>query len=59
MNQANNAVSNEPPQAGSIRERIVNYLRAGYGGLYLVSSEDQRVEFELKAVATYLAAHPG
>jgi AAA+ superfamily predicted ATPase len=35
-----------------MRQRIVNYLRAGYSGLYLVSAEEQRVEAELKSIAT-------
>ena len=38
-------------------ERIINYLRAGYSGLYLVSSEEQRVEAEIKAIARYLSYH--
>jgi len=32
----------------------MNYLRAGYPGIYLVSSEEARVEAELKAVAETL-----
>jgi SpoVK/Ycf46/Vps4 family AAA+-type ATPase len=31
--------------------KIINYIRAGYAGLYLVSPEEQRVEAELKAIA--------
>jgi hypothetical protein len=37
-----------------MREKITRYIRAGYAGLYLVSHEEQRVEAELKAVATEL-----
>src|SRR5215207_2697769 len=37
-----------------MRDRITRYIRAGYAGLYLVSHEEQRVEAELKAVATQL-----
>lgn len=34
--------------------RIVNYIRAGYPGLYIVSPEEQRIEAEIKAVAEHL-----
>ena len=37
-----------------MRTQITNYIRAGYPGIYLVSHEEQRVEGELKAVATSL-----
>jgi hypothetical protein len=37
-----------------MREQISHYIRAGYSGLYLVSHEEQRVEAEIKAVATAL-----
>jgi hypothetical protein len=37
-----------------MRDKIIRYIRAGYAGLYLVSHEEQRVEAELKAVATQL-----
>ncbi len=37
-----------------MRDKITRYIRAGYAGLYLVSHEEQRVEAELKAVATQL-----
>jgi len=37
-----------------MRTPIQNYVRAGYPGIYLVSSEEQRVESELKAVAATL-----
>jgi ATP-dependent 26S proteasome regulatory subunit len=37
-----------------MRDKITRYIRAGYAGLYLVSHEEQRVEAELKAVATNL-----
>src|SRR6185312_15029312 len=40
--------------------KIVNYIRAGYSGLYIVSPEEQRVEAELKAVMESLNRdHPG
>jgi hypothetical protein len=34
--------------------KITNYIRAGYPGLYIVSSEDQRVEAEIKSIAQSL-----
>jgi hypothetical protein len=34
--------------------RIVNYIRAGYPGLYLVSHEEQRVDGEMKSIAREL-----
>src|ERR1051326_2233899 len=35
----------------SMKGRVINYIRAGYAGLYLVSPEEQRVESELKEIA--------
>lgn len=34
-----------------MRKQIVNYIKAGYPGLYIVSHEESRVEAELKAAA--------
>src|SRR4051795_3060701 len=34
--------------------RIINYIRAGYPGLYLVSPEEQRVQAEIQAIAKQL-----
>src|ERR1043166_357908 len=34
-----------------MQQKIIDYLRAGYAGLYLVSPEEQRVEAEIKAAA--------
>lgn len=34
--------------------KIINYIRAGYPGLYLVSHEEQRVDGEMKAIAQEL-----
>src|SRR6266436_86029 len=34
-----------------MRAKIINYIRAGYAGLFLVSPEEQRVEAELKSIA--------
>lgn len=39
---------------GTMRNQILNYLRAGYPGIYLVSSEEARVEAELKEIARTL-----
>jgi AAA+ superfamily predicted ATPase len=37
-----------------MRNTIINYIRAGYPGLYLVSFEETRIEAELKAIARAL-----
>jgi len=37
-----------------MRKQIMNYIRAGYPGIYIVSSEETRVESEIKAVAKEL-----
>ncbi len=37
-----------------MREQIINYIRAGYAGLYIVSAEEQRVESEIKGIAEHL-----
>ena len=34
-----------------MRDKIVNYIRAGYSGLFIISHEEARVEAEIKAVA--------
>jgi len=34
-----------------MRDKIANYIRAGYPGIYLVSCEETRVEAEMKAIA--------
>jgi hypothetical protein len=31
-----------------MRNKIINYIRAGYPGLYIVSAEEQRVEAQSK-----------
>ena len=36
---------------------MINYIRAGYPGIYLVSHEEARVEAELKAIAQTLNYH--
>ncbi len=37
-----------------MRGKIINYVRAGYPGLYLVSHEEQRVDGEMKAICQEL-----
>ena len=37
--------------------KIINYIKAGYSGLYLISTEEQRVETEIKAIAEHLSYH--
>lgn len=37
-----------------MKQKIINYIRAGYSCLYLVSPEETRVEAELKAIAKEL-----
>ena len=34
-----------------MRDKIVNYIRAGYSGLFIISHEETRVEAEIKTVA--------
>jgi hypothetical protein len=40
-----------------MKTKIINYIRAGYPGLYLVSPEEQRVEAEMHQVAKELEYH--
>ena len=37
-----------------MKQKIINYIRAGYPGLYLVSAEEQRVALEMTRIATEL-----
>ena len=37
-----------------MRNTIMNYIRAGYPGIYLVSFEETRIEAEMKAIAQAL-----
>jgi len=37
-----------------MKQKIINYIRAGYPGLYLVSHEEQRVALEMTRIATEL-----
>lgn len=38
-------------QNKTMKSQIINYIRAGYPGIYLVSCEEARVEAEMKAIA--------
>jgi len=38
-----------------MRTQIMNYIRAGYPGIYIVSSEETRIEGEIKSVAQELS----
>jgi ATP-dependent 26S proteasome regulatory subunit len=40
--------------SNEMRGKIINYIRAGYPGLYLVSHEEQRVDGEMKSIAQEL-----
>lgn len=40
-----------------MKQKIINYIRAGYAGLYLVSVEEQRIEAEIKTIANDLKYH--
>jgi len=42
---------NVSEQKQTVQQRLVNYCRAGYGGLYVTSYEEKRVESELASVA--------
>jgi ATP-dependent 26S proteasome regulatory subunit len=48
QNSQNSGVENSRSEIG---KKIINYIRAGYAGLFLVSPEEQRVEAELKGMA--------
>jgi hypothetical protein len=37
-----------------MKSKIINYIRAGYPGLYLLSSEEQRVALEMTRIAQEL-----
>ena len=34
-----------------MKQKLINYIRAGYSGLYIISPEEQRVEAEIKSIA--------
>src|SRR5258707_17950 len=42
------------PNVIRMKLKIINSIRAGYSGLYIVSAEEQRVEAEIKAISESL-----
>jgi hypothetical protein len=51
-NFPNSDIANSP--SSSMGQNIINYIRAGYPGLYLVSHEEQRVAVEMTRIAQEL-----
>jgi hypothetical protein len=47
-------IANSPSDMG---QKIINYIRAGYPGLYLVSHEEQRIAVEMTRIAQELKYH--
>ena len=45
----NSDIANSP--SDNMKSQIINYIRAGYPGLYLVSHEEQRVALEMTRIA--------
>ena len=61
MPNINNAKSSKSPNSDianspsdNMKSKIINYIRAGYPGLYLVSHEEQRVALEMTRIAQEL-----
>lgn len=52
--KSNLSQSSANANSPDMKSRIINYIRAGYPGLYLVSHEEQRVDAELKSIAQEL-----
>ncbi len=48
----NSDIANSP--SDNMKAKIINYIRAGYPGLYLVSHEEQRVAVEMTRIAQEL-----
>ena len=48
----NSDIANSP--SDNMKSQIINYIRAGYPGLYLVSHEEQRVALEMTQIAQQL-----
>lgn len=46
--------SDSAKSPSEMQGKLINYIRAGYPGLYLVSHEEQRVDAEMKAIAEEL-----
>ena len=53
-NSLNSGTESSPSET---HQKIINYIRAGYPGLYLVSAEEQRVQVEMKAISNQLKYH--
>ena len=51
IKSSNRPNSDTANSRSEMKSKIINYIRAGYPGLYLVSPEEQRVELELKSAA--------
>lgn len=47
-------IANQQNEREVMQTQIMNYIRAGYSGLYVVSSEENRVENEFKSVVETL-----
>ena len=57
INNAKSSKSQNSDTANSpsnMKSKIINYIRAGYPGLYLVSHEEQRVAVEMTRIAQEL-----
>ncbi len=50
-NSPNSDTASSPSDHNNMKSKIINYIRAGYPGLYLVSPEEQRVDAEMKTIA--------
>jgi len=50
----NSATASSPSDHADMKSKIINHIRAGYPGLYLVSHEEQRVEAEMHQIAQEL-----
>src|ERR1035437_4458191 len=46
--------TNQQKKTYNMKSKIINYIRAGYPGLYLVSAEEQRVALEMTRIAQEL-----
>src|SRR5260370_39692773 len=51
IKSSNRQNSDTANSRSEMKSKIINYIRAGYPALYIVSPEEQRVELELKSVA--------
>src|ERR1035441_7915537 len=51
LKSSNSPSSDAANSPSDMRGKMINYIRAGYSGLFLVSPEEQRVEAELKTIA--------